>query len=328
MATNKHAIIRYQALDKCFRNTGKRYFIEDLIETCNKAIYDFTGEQDGVKKRQVYEDIKFMESDSGFSINLERKKDSKRTFYFYSDQNFSINSHPINETEANQLKEALVTLDRFKGLPQFKWIEELKARLDSEFELNTNTKEVIQFDQNQYLKGLEFITPIYNALVYKKLLKIEYKGFKQEKAETSIVSPQLLKQFNNRWFLFTYSEQIIHLTNFALDRIIGIEETTGAYIDSEIDFSEYFEDIIGVSVPETKTQKVILNFSNDLLPYIKSKPLHGSQRFIDGNIELEVKHNYELESKILSFGEKVRVLNPESLKEILKERINKMINNF
>ncbi len=328
MATNKHAIIRYQALDKCFRNTGKRYFIEDLIDACNKAIYDFTGESDGVKKRQVYEDIKFMESDSGFSINLERRKESKRTYYLYSDSSFSINSQPINETEANQLKEALITLDRFKGLPQFGWIEELKARLDSEFNLNSTNREIIQFDQNEFLKGLEFITPIYNALVYKKNLEIEYKSFRQERSEISIISPQLLKQFNNRWFLFAYSNQNKFLINFALDRIIGLKEAAGLYVDSQIDFAEHFEDVIGVSVPDGLPQKIVLKFSDDLLPYIQSKPMHGSQRFIDGNIELELKLNYELESKILSFGEGVKVIKPEILRGKLRERINKMIKNF
>ena len=63
MATNKHASIRYQALDKCFRNYGRRYNINDLIEACNQAIYEFTGLEDGVKRRQVYADIAYMESE-------------------------------------------------------------------------------------------------------------------------------------------------------------------------------------------------------------------------------------------------------------------------
>lgn len=67
MATNKHAIIRYQALDKCFRNIGKRYFMTDLIDACNQAIYDFKGSNEGIKKRQVFEDIRFMESEAGDS---------------------------------------------------------------------------------------------------------------------------------------------------------------------------------------------------------------------------------------------------------------------
>ena len=62
MATNKHAIIRYQTLDKCFRNPGRKYFIEDLVEACSIAIYEFSGNNNGIKRRQVLEDIKFMES--------------------------------------------------------------------------------------------------------------------------------------------------------------------------------------------------------------------------------------------------------------------------
>ena len=62
MATNKYAIIRYQALDKCFSNWHKRFDIGALVNSCNEAIYQFTGIEEGVKKRQVYDDINFMES--------------------------------------------------------------------------------------------------------------------------------------------------------------------------------------------------------------------------------------------------------------------------
>ena len=68
MATNKHASIRYIALDKCFSNFGRMYFIEDLVEACNKALYDYTGVDDGVKKRQLYEDINFMQSEQGWEL--------------------------------------------------------------------------------------------------------------------------------------------------------------------------------------------------------------------------------------------------------------------
>ena len=65
MATNKHAVIRYQALDRCFSNFARRFYIEDLIEACNDAIYDFTGKEDGIERRQLFDDIKFMESEAG-----------------------------------------------------------------------------------------------------------------------------------------------------------------------------------------------------------------------------------------------------------------------
>ena len=73
MATNKHAIIRYQALDKCFSNFGRQFFIDDLIEACNDALYQYTGDEKysdsiapGISRRQIFDDIAFMESDAGY----------------------------------------------------------------------------------------------------------------------------------------------------------------------------------------------------------------------------------------------------------------------
>src|SRR5579863_3564454 len=107
MATNKHATIRYNVLDQCFGNPGRRYFIDDLVEACNLALIEYSGTSDGIKKRQIFEDIKFMESEHGWSVPLERYKDGKKVYYRYSPASFSIRNLSINETEANQLKETL-----------------------------------------------------------------------------------------------------------------------------------------------------------------------------------------------------------------------------
>ena len=42
--------------------------MEDLVDECNKAIYDFTGNPEGVKRRQSYDNIIFMESEQGWAI--------------------------------------------------------------------------------------------------------------------------------------------------------------------------------------------------------------------------------------------------------------------
>ena len=60
MPTNKNAAIRYQTLDKCFRDRQHRYYMEDLIDKCEEAIYYYNG-VGGVCRRQIFEDIKFME---------------------------------------------------------------------------------------------------------------------------------------------------------------------------------------------------------------------------------------------------------------------------
>ncbi|WP_320018921.1 WYL domain-containing protein [Labilibaculum manganireducens] len=322
MSTNKNATIRYQALDKCFRNPGEQYYIEDLIDACNEALLDVAPNSTGVKRRQIYDDIKFMQDSKGFDAPIESIKDGRKAFYRYIDLSFSINSQ--------QLKESLLTLSRFKGMPQFEWVEEMKARLEQTFHLKTEDN-ILSFEENPYLTGREHIGDIYSAIVNQRVLKITYKPFKTNKELTFEIHPYHLKQFNNRWFLFGLNSEYQNLTNLALDRIQEIVNSKLKYIqNSNIDFTEYFEDVIGVSVNDSlKPEKVVLKINEELLPYIVSKPIHGSQKLKKDDagealIELQLQLNYELESLLFSFGEKIEVLKPEVLRTLIANRIKKM----
>ena len=244
MSTNKNATIRYQALDRCFRNPVRKYYMDDLIEACNDSLLDIDPNSSGVKRRQIYEDIKFMQDSKGFDAPIESFKDGKKAFYRYTDLNFSINSQPLNEQEAQQLKESLLTLSRFKGMPQFEWVEEMKARLEQTFHLKTEDN-IISFEENPYLTGREYIGDFYNAIVNKKVLTINYKPFKADKELIFEIHPYHVKQYNNRWFLFGLNNEYGNITNIALDRILEINESKTKYIpNSKIDFSEYFDDVI------------------------------------------------------------------------------------
>ncbi len=335
MATNKHAIIRYQTLDKCFRNPGRRYFIEDLVDACNKSIYEFSGSDIGIQKRQIFEDIKFMESLQGWSIELVRHKDGHKVFYRYSNPSFSINNKLLNESEENQLREAMLTLSRFKGMPQFEWIDEINARLDSGLGLSQNADKIIEFEQNNYLKGLEFITPIYNAILYKETIGIEYISFKKEGKQTFIFHPYFLKQYNNRWYVFGKNDANGYIINLALDRMAHVSQNKKKFIQNvNINFDEYFEDIIGVSLPNEATAEMItLKVNNSLFPYIQTKPMHGSQKIkargsLDTILTLNVIPNYELESLILSYGEGMEVIEPKPFRDKLRMRIEGMSDQY
>lgn len=333
MPTNKHATIRYHALDKCFRNPGKKYFMPDLIEACSEAIYEYTGVNEGIERRQVYYDIQFMKSEQGWSIPLETYRENRKAYYRYTDLNFSIRNQPLNESEANQLKEALMTLNRFKGMPQFEWVEEMTARLDASFNLSNVSRQVIDFEQNQYLKGLDFISTLYHAIIYRKVLAITYQSFKKQKPSTGVYHPYFLKQYNNRWFLFCKHDKYDNMTNLALDRIIEIKEEAISYVENtKTDFIEYFEDAIGVTIIG-QPQKVRMKVANSLFPYIKSKPLHGSQKIKKENendaiVELSVIINYELKSLLFSYGEELTIIEPPSLAEELKNKALKIIDNY
>ena len=275
-----------------------------------------------------------MESEQGWAIPLEKHKDGKRTFYRYSDLEFSINKRPLNESEAEQLKEALLTLSRFKGMPQFEWVDELVARLEAGFGLKQGAAQVIEFEQNPYLKGAEHITTLFHSIINEQALEISYQGFKQNAPSIVLLHPYYLKQYNNRWFVFGLEEEG-RIVNMALDRIRDIVPSKVKYIpNDEVDFTEYFEDVVGVSVPADQEAVVVkIQVTDRLWPYLESKPIHGSQKVVkrkDGGatIRLEVKLNYELQALLLSYGEGLQVIAPEELRQALLLRVMEMKKNY
>jgi len=68
--------------------------------------------------------------------------------------------------------------------------------------LGERKAEIIAFDQNIDLKGIGFLGELFNAILFKRVLKIKYKSFTNEQFENQTIHPYYLKQYNNRWFLF------------------------------------------------------------------------------------------------------------------------------
>ena len=121
------------------------------------------------------------------------------------------------------------------------------------------------------------------------------------------------------------------ITNVALDRIESISLASIKYKRNDIfDFEQYFNDIVGVTIPEdeeSKVETVKLKFSPGRFPYVRSKPLHRSQLTLDeeeGIISIEVRPNWELETLLLSFGPDVEVLSPTSLRERIMAKVKKL----
>ena len=329
MPTNKHAIIRYHVLDRCFSDVYKQYFVGDLIEACNKALYEYDGSK-GISRRQLFDDISFMEDPEGYNASIKRIRVGKRTYYRYEDPDFSIDEKPLSEKEIVQLEQTIAMLDRFKGLAGFGWMDELLMQLRYRFSVRGEDKSVIGFEQNDQLVGLKYLTPIFNAIINRQVLHVEYKDYK-EKFHSWDIHPYYLKQFNNRWFLLGLNDKRQIITNVALDRIGSISLASIKYKRNDIfDFEHYFNDIVGVTIPEdedSKVETVKLKFSPSRFPYVRSKPLHRSQLTLDEEeriISIEVRPNLELETLLLSFGPDVEVLSPSSLRERIMAKVKKL----
>jgi predicted DNA-binding transcriptional regulator YafY len=201
------------------------------------------------------------------------------------------------------------------------------ARLEAGFDLRKDAQRIIEFEENPYLKGSEHITTLFHAILGRQVLEVGYQGFKQDKPATIRFHPYYLKQYNNRWFVFGLNEEHGRIANMALDRILGLAPAKGSYKSNNlVDFSEYFEDVVGVSVPEELPQRVELHVNDELWPYLQTKPLHGSQKLLSRTnsgalIQLQVRLNHELQSLLLSFGDGLHVLKPEVLRKGLRRRI-------
>ena len=341
MATNKHAMIRYQALDACFSNKYRRFFIEDLIEACSNALREFyTSREDSindtefyVKRRTIFNDIAYMESSEGWNAPIKRCYEGHRCYYRYEDEDFSINKRDFSEAELNTLDEALIMLNRLNGAAGFDWVGEFVANFEDKLGRKKNASPVIGYEKNPFLRGIENLSVLYNYIVNKQVVRINYQHFTQGEM-IYIMHPYYLKQYNNRWFLFGITEQEKSvLTNLPLDRITSIDPVHVEFIpNTTFDFEEYFDDVVGVSVPRSgEPERVVLKFDKRRYPYIVTKPLHPSQIELDKEnciIQLQVFLTPELESLIFSYGDQVEVLEPTSLRETFRMRTQRLIEKY
>lgn len=146
MATNKHAQIRYKVLDTCFRNTGRNYSFEDLMDACNDALAEIDQRVGAYLLERFAMILHLSKSDAGWSADIERVKAGKKSYYRYRDPNFSINNQPLNQTELTQINSALEIISRFNGMPQFAWVNEIVTKINNGFEMDNNSSGIISFD--------------------------------------------------------------------------------------------------------------------------------------------------------------------------------------
>jgi len=330
MAINKLALIRYKTIDDCLRNRYRKWTLDDLIEKVSETLYELEGITSGVSKRTIQADIQLMRSDKlGYNAPITVKD---KRFYVYEDASFSITKAPINNADVDKMKEIVGVLKQFNAFNYFDEMSDMIARLENNLYKSTQQGgNYIQLENNSQLKGMEYIPKLYQAILKKSALLIEYKSFKAQQSQHLIYYPYLLKEYRNRWFLIVKAKKGGMLLNLALDRIIEFQELPNEpFIAYEgVDFDRYYGDLIGVTKgPNDRPHKVILEFDNSNAPYVITKPLHHTQELIAEKekttvFRIDVVLNFELEREILGFGECVKVLGPRILAQRIKKRLQK-----
>lgn len=325
MPTSKNALIREMIIDRCLSDKKRLYSTREIMELCNEALRE-EGAPEVTAMNTIRTDIDGI--CNRWKVNVEVIKQGRNRFYRYEQRDFSIYKSPLTEEELTQLSHTLMVLNRFQGLPQFEWVSELNARFKSTLMMDVNTSQVIGFEENIDAQGKEHIAPLFDAIVHRQPLALVYQRFTSSEPRMYVVHPYYLKQYRNMWYLLCYYEGHVGITTFALDRIVGYEPVKVAFCENgEVDFTDYFDKAIGVSIDNDKpTERIRLWVEAMQYRYFETKPLHGTQRVVerrdDGVVmEIEVQRNYELMQLILSFGGAVEVLAPEALRQEVIARL-------
>lgn len=334
MPINKLALIRYKTIDACLQNRFRKWTLEDLMEACSDAIYEYEGITNGVSKRTIQLDIQNMRSEKlGYNapiVVMDKK------FYYYEDKNYSITNSPLTQQDLGTLNEVLDVLKQFTGFGYFQELNGMVTRLEDKlYKQQHKGKSYIDFEKNELLKGLKHIDPLHKAIINKKTIEITYQSFKAKLPQTIVFYPYLLKEYRNRWFILGANRKGKAIMILALDRIETFKKLNSEkYHKAEFDVSIYFNDVIGVSkMPNQTTQIVVMKIIKEHAPYVITKPIHPSQKILkeddDGTIfSIEVIWNFELEREILGFGEQIKILSPKRLSGKIQSRLKQTLQKY
>jgi predicted DNA-binding transcriptional regulator YafY len=183
----------------------------------------------------------------------------------------------------------------------------------------------IQFEKRK-AQGTDNFYGILHCIKNRLIVRFPYLKFDEDEISKRDVEPYALKEFRGRWYLLAKDQKNNQLKTFGLDRIQEIEITKKKFEwPQHFDANEMFKNYFGIiNSIDKDMDEVILSFDSFQGKYIKSFPLHESQKVITDNdeetqIKLSLYITYDFVMELLSFGDRVKIISPDSLRKELCE---------
>lgn len=192
----------------------------------------------------------------------------------------------------------------------------------------------ISFDTGGGLKGIENLKPLLKAIKDNRKISFTHFNFHTEKSRKYTLKPYLLKEYQNRWYVVGIIGGFKELRTFGIERIENLEIKTETFKpDKKLNPIEMFNKTIGLVYSENTPQTIVLSFTPTQGKYVKTLPLHSSQRILiddeqECRVSLEVVPNYELTQQILKHGETVKVIEPQWLKDEIKGILERTLGKY
>ena len=192
--------------------------------------------------------------------------------------------------------------------------------------------ENVLYHEKERPQGMEQMYGLIHAIKNRLCIRFTYTKFTAEKPSNRSGNPYALKEYNKRWYLLLEDAGDKRLKIFGLDRMSDLEITKERFHStSQPNIEAMFAHCFGIIVPaDEQPQEVILAFTPTQAEYVKSLPIHHSQKILtetsdELRISINVYLTFDLEKQILSYGEEAKVIKPIVLAEKIKERLKKIL---
>ena len=231
MHEGQNKIARFMRLDQLLR-TPEGVTLKEIMND---------SQMDEISKRLLQDNLKELEEKYGaeFEPNLKRGREG---LWRYKDTSFSIMKQTSADMEV--IRKTIENLSIFRGDPRYDMLRFYLMGMEKG--ISQNGVAFMSFDNNNDAIGLEHVEMFLDAITHRYPLKMSYKPFNKPEFQVNI-HPYHLRQYNRRWFIFGLVEERGEILNYALDRITNLEHLSKTYIENNINFDEYFDDIVGVS---------------------------------------------------------------------------------
>ncbi len=194
--------------------------------------------------------------------------------------------------------------------------------------------------------GQTWLTCIAEAMRHNRVLNITHQGFGKPYPSTFEIEPYLLKVVKRRWYVVARSPYYSGRNRakgvkpndvyrvYALDRIYDIEDTGKTFkMKRSFDADDYFEGCCGVITSDEKPQRVVVKAYGGFADYLRTLPLHESQREIEGDdestlFEYHLKPTFDFYQLVLAQGDQVEVLEPESVRNEMRNFAKNMLDYY
>ena len=180
--------------------------------------------------------------------------------------------------------------------------------------------------------GTEHIYGIIHAIQNLYLLQFTHQKHWEDFSTQREVKPIAIKESQQRWYLVALDKKNETVKTFGLDRISNLTITDTKFKPVAYNVETEFQHAFGVETYEA-AKKVILEFSKQQGNYIKTFPLHKSQRIVKEtedavSIEIFIHTTNDIKMELLKYGSNVKVIAPISLQNDIKNRISEMSNLY